>query len=82
MKERYYSTVEYTDRYGKANKGFEIYSELGKKPTIGDYVDAFKQSGFDVDITDFLNMTFKPKDPANSSFISLRVLRTFKDYTY
>ncbi|MBD2847745.1 hypothetical protein IDH44_21340 [Paenibacillus sp. IB182496] len=81
MKERYYSTVEYTDRFGKANRRFEIYADEGAKPTIGDYVDAFARSGMDVQITDFLDMIFKPTDPAISPLISLRVIRTLKDYS-
>jgi hypothetical protein len=80
--ERYFSTVEFTDRYGTVNKEFHIYSEHGKQPTIGDFTIAFKKSGFEVEIKDFINMTFKPKDPSTANVISLKVIRTFRDFTY
>lgn len=50
--------------------------EPGKKPTIGDFIDAFKREGLDLVITDLPNMTFKPVDPVTSPVISLRIVRT------
>ena len=82
MKERYASTVEYVDRYGKANKEVMVYSEFGKRPTIGDLIDAFKEIGLDVELKDFINMIFKPVDPVSTHVISLRIIRTLKDFTY
>jgi hypothetical protein len=81
-KERYFSTVEYTDRFGKVNKQFMIFSDKGKMPTIGDFVESFRHSGFEVEIKDFVTMTFKPKDPTTTNIISLRVIRTIRDYSY
>ncbi|MCD1258428.1 hypothetical protein B5M42_006185 [Paenibacillus athensensis] len=82
MKDRYFSTVETTDRFGTKNREFLIYSDKGKKPTIGDFVDAFMQTGLDVEIKDFVSMMFKPKDPTTTPIISLRVIRTIRDYSY
>ncbi|RKN82124.1 hypothetical protein [Paenibacillus ginsengarvi] len=82
LKERYYSTVEYVDRYGKKSKEMHIYCELGKKPTIGDFIEAFKQEGLDVEISDFINLTFKPKNPQTAPIIMVKVLRTTKDHTF
>lgn len=80
--EKYYSTVEYTDRYGKVNRQFELYCESGKKPTIGDFLEAFRKAGLEMDITDFREMIFRPKHPATSEVISIRVMRTFRCYEY
>lgn len=82
MKERYFSTVEYVDRYGKANRQYPVYGKAGTKLTIGDFIQAFRESGLEVEIVDFGTMTFKPTNAAQSSLISLRVIRTLKDYTY
>ncbi|CAM4325374.1 hypothetical protein [Paenibacillus tarimensis] len=82
MKERFYTTVEYTDRYGRTIKEFTVYAESGKKPTIGDFTEAFHKAGLDVDISDFISMTFKPRQPQNTPLKSLRVIRTLHDYTY
>ena len=45
MKERYYSTIEFVDRYGKANKEVTVYTDLGKRPTVGDFIEAFRSNG-------------------------------------
>ena len=82
MKERYASTVEYVDRYGKAIKELMVYTEFGKKPTIGDFIEAFKNQGLEVELRDFTNMIFKPIDPVSTPVISLRIIRTLKDFTY
>lgn len=82
LKERYYSTVEYFDRFGKVSKQIDIYCELGKKPTVGDFVEAFKNSGHEVELTDFLNLTFKPRQPLATSVTSIKVVRTIKDHTF
>jgi hypothetical protein len=79
--ERYHSTVEYTDRLGTVNREFTIYSKIGKEPTIGDFTEAFRKSGFDVEINDFITMTFRPKDPNDNQLVSLKVLKTFRDYS-
>jgi hypothetical protein len=50
--------------------------EPGKKPTVGDFIEAFKREGLELQITDFTNMTFKPVDPTSSPVISLRIVRT------
>ena len=76
VKNRYQAIVEQWDRYGKQMKELTIECDLGKRPTIGDYMEAFKKEGFDVTITDFTNMTFKPKDPASTPVTSLRIVRT------
>jgi hypothetical protein len=80
LKERYFSTVEYTDRYGKTMKELVVFSEIGKKPTIGDFIQAFKESGIDVELYDFINMIFKPSGPDQSPIISIRVVRTMRDF--
>ncbi|MEF3302878.1 hypothetical protein [Paenibacillus sp. GYB003] len=82
LKERYYSTVEYVDRYGKTNKEMHIYCEVGKKPTVGDFIEAFQKAGLDVELKDFIDLTFKPKHPPSTSVISVRVLRTVKDHSF
>jgi hypothetical protein len=82
LKEKYYSTIEYIDRYGKANKELIVYSELGKKPTIGDFIQSLNELGLYMEIKDFINLIFKPIDPANSSVVSIRIIRTIKDHTY
>lgn len=82
LKERYYSTVEYADRYGKANKELHIYCELGKKPTVGDFIEAFRKIGLDMELSDFVNLIFKPRRPHASPIISVKVLRTAKDHTF
>ncbi|TNJ62726.1 hypothetical protein FE784_29225 [Paenibacillus hemerocallicola] len=82
LKERYYSTVEYADRYGKTNKELHLYCEIGKKPTIGDFIEAFQKIGLDLELNDFVNLTFKPRRPLASTVISVKVLRTIKDHTY
>jgi hypothetical protein len=78
MKERYYATFEYVDRYGNEIKELEIFSELGKAPSIGDYLEAFQKQGHSMEIKDFTRMTFKPTDPHNTPVISFRVVRAFK----
>jgi hypothetical protein len=50
--------------------------EPGKRPTIGDFLDAFKREGLELQLTDFTSMTFKPVDPVASPVISLRIVRT------
>ncbi|PZD95804.1 hypothetical protein DNH61_10135 [Paenibacillus sambharensis] len=82
MRERYYTTVEHIDRYGRTIKEFTVYAELGKKPTIGDFTEAFRKAGLDVDISDFISMTFKPRKPENTPLKSLRIIRTLHDHTY
>ncbi|PYI52985.1 hypothetical protein [Paenibacillus flagellatus] len=82
LKERYYSTVEFMDRFGKANREMAIYCEVGKKPTIGDFIEAFKKSGLDMELSDFANLTFKPRRPSEAPVLSLRVIRTMKDHTF
>jgi hypothetical protein len=82
LKQRYYTTVEFIDRYGKANRELSVYCDLGQKPTIGDFLEAFRCAGMEMDITDFARMIFKPKDPARSPIISLRVIRTYQDYLH
>ena len=82
MKERYYSTIEFVDRYGKANKEVAVYTELGKRPTVGDFIEAFRSNGLDVELKDFVSMVFKPVNPSTSPIISLRIIRTLKDHTY
>jgi hypothetical protein len=79
--ERYHSTVEYTDRFGTVNREFTIYTEIGKEPTIGDFTEAFRKSGFDVEINDFISMTFRTKDPDDTHVVSLKVMKTFRDYS-
>lgn len=82
LKERYYSTVEYTDRFGKTNKEMHIYCDLGNKPTIGDFIDAFREQGIDVELSDFINLIFKPKKTLASTIISVKIMRTVKDHTF
>jgi hypothetical protein len=82
LKERYYSTLEYADRYGKAIKELHIYCEIGKKPTVGDFIEAFQKIGLDLELNDFVNLTFKPKRPHATSLISVKVIRTVKDHTF
>jgi hypothetical protein len=81
-RERYFSTVEYLDRFGRANRQLEVFSNKGKMPNIGDLIEAFSQVGLDVEIKDFITMTFKPKDPTKTHVISLKVIRTIRDYSY
>lgn len=82
MKDRYVSTIEYTDRYGRANKELLVYTKFGKKPTIGDFIETFKENGLEVELKDFINMIFRPIDPTKTPVISLRIIRTLKDFTY
>ncbi|MDF2723812.1 MAG: hypothetical protein K0Q59_3487 [Paenibacillus sp.] len=82
LMERYYSTAEYTDRHGKTNKEMHIYCELGKKPTIGNFIETFHRMGIEVELSDFINLIFKPKSPFTTSVTSIRILRTVKDHTY
>ncbi|UJF35007.1 hypothetical protein [Paenibacillus hexagrammi] len=82
LKDRYYSTVEYTDRFGANNREFLIYCPKGQKPTIGDFLEAFQEAGYDMEIKDYVTMTFKPKDTTTTNLISLRIIRTIRDYSY
>ena len=83
MKERYISTIEFVDVYGKANKELFVECEYGFRPRVGDFVHAFKQEkGLEVELKDFINMTFVPIDRTKTSVISMRVIRTLKDFTY
>ncbi|TYP79467.1 hypothetical protein [Paenibacillus methanolicus] len=82
MKERFYATVECAERYGTANKQFELYCEFGKMPSIGDYVEAFRRKGHELEITDFITMTFKPVNPSQSPVIAYRVIRALKDHSF
>jgi hypothetical protein len=84
MKERFISTVEFIDRYGRANKEVKVYTNYGKKPTIGDFINAFKDQGLEVELKDITNtnMIFRPIDPVTTPVISLRIIRTLKDFTY
>ena len=73
---RYQAVLEQVDRFGRKMRDITLECEPGKKPTIGDFVEAFRREGMELEITDFPSMTFKPVDPIQSSVISLRVVRT------
>jgi len=74
----YHAVVEFTERTGVTNKEIKITCEPGKKPTIGDYIAAFKESGLEVDITDFSRLVFKPKLHAQTPVVSLKIVRTYQ----
>lgn len=76
VKSRYQAIYEIWDRYGRQTKELLIECEHGKRPTIGDYMEAFKREGLDMTITDFTSMSFKPKDPAATPVSSVRIIRT------
>ncbi|RUT35619.1 hypothetical protein EJP77_00940 [Paenibacillus zeisoli] len=82
MKDRYYVTVEIQDRLGKGRKELEVFSEMGKLPAISDYLDCFRKEGHNMEIKDFIEMMFRPLNPAQSSVISLKVIRALKDQSY
>ncbi|HUC90485.1 MAG TPA: hypothetical protein VMS09_00490 [Paenibacillus sp.] len=72
----YQSVVEYIDKYGQSNKEIRITCEPGKRPTIGDFIGAFRQWGLEMELSDLTTMTFKPKNPMSTTVISLRIIRT------
>jgi hypothetical protein len=78
IKKLYYSNVEYVDRFGKSNREFQVYCDPDRKPNIGDFLETFKKAGYDMELTDFSNLTFKPKDPVTTPVISLRIIRTYQ----
>jgi ribosomal protein S12 methylthiotransferase accessory factor YcaO len=73
---RYQAVLEQVDRYGRKMRDITLECQPGKKPTIADFVEAFRREGLELELTDFPSMTFKPVDPVNSPVISLRVVRT------
>ena len=62
----------------KAVEGAAETVQPGKKPTIGDYIAAFRESGLEVDITDFSRLVFKPKLHVRTTVVSLKVVRTYQ----
>lgn len=73
---RYQAVLEEWDRYGRKMRDITLECEVGKRPTIGDFIEAFRREGLELQITDFASMTFKPVDPVTSPIISLRIVRT------
>jgi len=73
---RYQAILEQWDRYGRKMRDIMLECEPGKRPTIGDFIEAFRREGLEVQLTDFTSMTFKPVDPVASPIISLRIVRT------
>ncbi|WP_433942967.1 hypothetical protein [Paenibacillus sp. SN-8-1] len=82
MKDRYYVTVEIQDRINKVRKELEVFSEVGKLPVISDYLESFKKEGHLMEIKDFIEMKFRPTNPAESPVISIKVIRAMKDHSY
>ena len=73
---RYQAVLEQWDRYGRKVRDITLECDSNRGPTVGDFIEAFRREGLDVQITDFVDMTFKPVDPASSPVISLRIVRT------
>lgn len=82
MKDRYYVTVEVQDRVDKVRKELEVFSEMGKLPAISDYLDSFQKEGHLMEIKDFIEMMFRPLNQAQSSVVSIKVIRAMKDHSY
>jgi hypothetical protein len=82
-KDKYYVSVEITDYYGKKIQQIEILVERGMVPSIGDYIQLFKETyEVDVEIKDIPTMEFRVKDVAPQGIRILRALRIIRDYTY
>ncbi|MDB5055362.1 MAG: hypothetical protein JWM44_3412 [Bacilli bacterium] len=82
MKDKFISLVEYINRVKSSNKELMVYCEAGKNPCIGDFVDAFKEQDLDMELKDFISMTFTAKNLFSTDIISARIIKTSKDFTY
>ncbi|WP_166240176.1 hypothetical protein [Paenibacillus turpanensis] len=83
MQDKFFITVEVQEKYRKLMKEFELYTDYGKSPSIGDYVRVLGDAGYKVDIKDFGSMIFKPVSPNDKpELISLRVIRALKDTSH
>lgn len=79
MSSIYQSDVELVYRRGETRLvECQITCETGKRPTIGDFSDKFKEYGIETRLYDLYSMTFKPVDPLTTEIISIRVIRTFQ----
>ncbi|MCR8633661.1 hypothetical protein [Paenibacillus radicis (ex Xue et al. 2023)] len=92
--ERYVTTIEILEKYGARTTHLEILIELGKVPSVKDYIDLFReQLGVETEIKDintmphfdkqrYYLMDFRVLEGATQELRGIRVLRTSKDFTY
>jgi hypothetical protein len=82
MTERYLINIEYSTRLGKYNKELALICAKSTRPNIGDFTQAFKEQGIDVELKDIQNMIFQPINPNETDITSLKVISTYKDFNY
>jgi hypothetical protein len=82
MTDRYLINIEYSTRLGKYNKELAVICAKSSRPNIGDFTQAFKEQGIDVELKDIQNMIFQPIDQNSTDITALKVISTYKDLNY
>lgn len=83
LRDKYYATIQISDYYGSPNRQIQFEIERGKKPTIGTYVDLFREHfGVQVEIKDLSVLEFKVINPAPKGIRFLQVIRLLPEYMY
>ncbi|NHN32152.1 hypothetical protein [Paenibacillus agricola] len=82
MTDRYLINIEYSTRQGKYNKELAVICAKATRPNIGDFTQAFKEQGIEVELKDIQNMIFQPIDQDSTDVTSLKVISTYKDFNY
>lgn len=81
VKDKYYATVQISDYYGSPNQQLQFEIERGKKPTIGTYVELFRDHfQLETQIKDLTALEFKVINPAPKGIRLLRVIRLLPQY--
>ncbi|WCF11552.1 hypothetical protein NDS46_31845 (plasmid) [Paenibacillus thiaminolyticus] len=83
IKDKFLATIEVTDYYGIKTREVELIVDRGKLPTIGNYIDLFREKyELETEIKDIPMMEFRVKNPEPKGIRMLRARRLVKDYTY
>jgi hypothetical protein len=81
-KAKYIASIEHVDGTVKTIKEISLFCDPSTTPNVGDFIQAFKEQGMDMELKDYINMVFIPVNRASNDHVSIRIIRTFKDLTY
>ncbi|TBL75742.1 hypothetical protein [Paenibacillus thalictri] len=89
--DRYITTIELQEKYSARRTTMEMLIEIGRIPTIKDYIDLFREKlGAETEIKDIFSqnntnyymMEYKILKSSGEDLRGIKVIRTSKDYTY
>jgi len=83
-KDKFISVIETTtDNNAKISKEMKVYCDIGKTPSVGNFVEAIlNELGIEVEINNFITMTFVPVDRFSTEINSIRIVRTYRDVSF